>query len=114
MKTYTIAEEIKQELAEKFAATQHLGYCFETQGDYFAVDTDGDGVLDTVYHAEENRPWNPWHDNAVAIPAEDCFNHNGNDFSWGEYEDPEVDEEQAIDWALENILSSVEVDEAEA
>lgn len=96
---YTIADGIKSELAEKMALMQSAWASFEAQGSYFAVDTDGDGVLDQVFHAEETRQWNPWHDTAVAIPIEDCFDHDGLD-----YEDCDAE------WAMDGMLETVEAE----
>jgi hypothetical protein len=107
MPTYAIAAEIKTELAEKFAESQHIGYDTRYRGDYYAVDTDGDGLLDSVYHAEENRQWNPWSDSAVAVPASACFDHDGYDYAWGD--DGNDDGELAASFALQGMLEQVEV-----
>lgn len=106
--TYTISPAIKDELATAFAATQHIAYVAEIRGDWYAVDTDGDGVLDAVMHAEHTRQWNPWSDNAVAIPAAECFDHDSADYAWGEEE--EDDQDTTASWARDNMLDVVEYD----
>ena len=106
---YTIAAAIKTTLAARMAEVSHVAYCPAAQGEWYAVDTDGDGVLDDVAHAQVNRQFNPWHDAAVAIPVEDCFDHNGNDFSWGE--DAWSDDfAMAAEWARDNLLDTIEED----
>lgn len=101
---FTIADAITTELAEKFALTQHAGYDTRYQGDYYAVDTDGDGVLDAVYHAEDARQFNPWHDNAVAVPASECFDAD-NDYAWSGDEG-----ETAAEFAFFGLLETVVYD----
>ena len=107
MKTYTIAAAIKITLANRMAEVSHVAYCPAAQGEWYAVDTDGDGVLDDVAHAQVNRQFNPWHDAAAAIPVEDCFDHKGNDFGWGDHRvDGEF--ESVASWALDCMLDTVE------
>ena len=108
MTTYTIADAIKSEVAERMAEVSHVAYCPAAQGEWYAVDTDGDGVLDDVAHAQTTRQFNPWHDSAVAIPVEDCFDHDGNDFGWGEGINDQF--EYAASWALDCMLDTVEED----
>ena len=102
---YTIADGIKSELAEKMALMSSAGYSTDCQGTYFAVCIDGDGVLDQVFHAEETRQWNPWHDSAVAVPVEDCFDHD-NDYSW----DGADGADAAVDFCFSGLLEEVEIE----
>ena len=84
METYTIAEEIQSALATEMAAVSHEAYCADAQGHWYAVDEDGDGVLETLHCVEATRQFNPWPDSAVAIPIEDCFldEDDGYDLRW--------------------------------
>ena len=110
MTTYTIAATLTSTLAKRMAEVSHVAYAPAAQGEWYAVDTDGDGVLDDVAHAQTTRQFNPWNDAAVAIPIEDCFDHDGNDFSWGEEDNDDF--ESAASWAHDNLLDTVVVDEA--
>ena len=65
MASITIANGIKQEIAKKVVEISHPGYSIDAQGSWYVVD--GSSVM----HAQANRPWNPWHDNADVISVED-------------------------------------------
>ena len=108
MNTYTIAAAIKSTLANRMAEVSHVAYCAGVQGEWYALDTDGDGVLDSVQHAQVKRQFDPWSDAAAAIPVEDCFDHDGNDFGWGEGINDQF--EYAASWALDCMLDTVEED----
>ena len=110
MNTYTIAATLTSTLANRMAEVSHVAYCPDAQGEWYAVDTDGDGVLDDVAHAQTTRQFNPWNDSAVAIPIEECFDHDGNDFGWGEGINDQF--EYAASWARDNLLDTVVADEA--
>ena len=102
---YTIADGIKSELAEKMALLMSAGYSADFQGTYYAVDTDDDGVLDAIFHAEATRQWNPWSDEAVAVPIDDCFDHD-NDYSWDGADDFEV----VVSFCFDGLLEEVEIE----
>ena len=108
---YTIADAIKSEIAARMAEVSHVAYSADVQGEWYAVDTDGDGVLDVLSHAQTTRQFNPWSDKSVAIPVEECFDHDGNDFGWGEDGNDEF--ESAASWALDCLLETIEADKDE-
>jgi len=84
METYTIADELQSALATEMAAVSHEAYCADAQGHWYAVDEDGDGILETLHCVDATRQFNPWHDNVTAIRIEDCFlgNDDGYDLRW--------------------------------
>jgi hypothetical protein len=113
---YAIAEAIKQEVAEAIVRQAAPGYDTRYHGEYYAVDTDGDGELDEVMHAEAQRQWNPWSDSATAIPVEQCVDSDGADFDPSPA-DGVSDEDAfaaAVDLALWAILDRVELRAEEA
>ena len=57
-----ISKTIKRELEEKAVIMSDPGYDSAYQGEYYAVDTDGDGKADAIMHKQATAPWNPWHD----------------------------------------------------
>lgn len=109
----TIAENIKEEVARRVVEQAAPGYDTQHMGEWYAVDTDGDNILDSVMHAEATRPWNPWHDNAIAIAVEDCIDSDGNDF------DPSAADgvsdkdafEAAVSFAMDCLLSEIAPEE---
>jgi hypothetical protein len=94
MTTYTISESIRREIAEAIIKESHPGYSREFMGCHYAVDTDKDGMFDAVMFSQDNDPWSPWADNAVAIPVADLYD-DSDDFS----EVEEGFEEDAIAFA---------------
>jgi hypothetical protein len=69
----TIADSIKREVAEKAVIMSAPGYSTDWQGGYYAVDADGDKILDAVYHRQANASWDPWHDSAIAVDISSCI-----------------------------------------
>jgi hypothetical protein len=67
MTTYKISPSIRTEIAKCIVKQSEPDY--HGMGEYYAVDTDADAVLDTVAYKGNTAPWNPWHDNAVAVPV---------------------------------------------
>lgn len=112
MATYTIADGIKDELVEAFVVESYAGFHGMTAA--YAVDTDGDRVLDRVYIQDANAAWNLWHDNAVAIPVAECFD-DGNDYDWTDVDEDDAEkrnseaEYYATEFAMLNMLDVVEI-----
>lgn len=66
-------QSIIREIAESIVKQSDPGYTTEYMGEYYAVDTDGDDMFDAVMHKESTAPWNPWHDEAVAVAVADLY-----------------------------------------
>lgn len=73
METYKIADDIRKEIATAIVKQSEPDYYTEYFGESYAVDTDGDNILDTVYFRQANAPWDPWHDNATAFSVDALF-----------------------------------------
>jgi hypothetical protein len=73
MSIYTIRQGIRQEIATVVVRQAEPGYDTWYYGEYFAVDTDNDNEFDAVMYREGNAPWNPWGDDAVAVPVAELF-----------------------------------------
>ena len=117
MSTYKISKSIRREIAEAMVKQSAPDYDSRYFGQYFAVDTDGDNTLDTVYHKEETAPWNPWHDNAVAFPVADLYDGSASFDPTPDQEEPEdlnEDEwaeiffKEAVDFAERELPSKYE------
>ncbi len=91
MTTIKISPTIRREIAQAIVAQSHPGYMSDYMGEKFAVDTDGDGTLDTVMHREGNAPWNPWNDDAEAISVAALYEDSVCTF------DPTPDEDDGIE-----------------
>lgn len=82
-----IAESIKEEIARKVVEQAAPGYDKDYQGQWYVVDGK------QVVHAQRNRPWNPWSDNAQIIAVDDLVWYCGGaqdenaDFEVGDGED---------------------------
>lgn len=124
MTTYKIATDIRKEIAEAVVTQSEPGYDTNYFGQTYAVDTDGDNTLDTIYFKESNAPWNPWHDNAVAFRVQDLYADSSasfdptpdDDFCADEEESGELNEEEigdiafqaAVDLALSELPTEFE------
>lgn len=121
MSTYKIADDIRKEIATAMVKQSEPGYDTDFFGQSFAVDTDGDNTLDTVYHRESQAPWNPWHDNAVAFPVSALYEDGNADFDptldsfhdedldTGDLNDEEIEHyawEAAVDFAMSELPKS--------
>lgn len=95
-----IAETHRREIAEKVVEQAHPGYSKMAQGEWYS-----DGMR--LYHAQENRAWNPWPDSTQAFSVETLV------YAWGgayaencdfsiESDDPE-DLEQAVAFCLDYV-----------
>lgn len=112
MRTITISESIKEEIARRVTEQQSAGYSVDAQGQWYVVD--GAHVI----HAQRNRPWNPWHDGADVIGVEDLVNIYGGadaeraDFTNGEggAEDFDI----TAEFALGYVPDSYDADDYEA
>ena len=91
MTTLKISPTIRREIAQAIVAQSHPGYMSDYMGEKFAVDTDGDGTLDTVMHRDANAPWNPWNDDAEAISVAALYEDSVCTF------DPTPDEDDGIE-----------------
>ena len=125
MTTYKIADGIRQEIATAIVKQSEPGYDTNFFGQYYAVDTDGDNTLDAVYHRESQAPWNPWHDNAVAIPVWALYDGTADfdptaesfhdeDLDTGDLNDEEIEHyawEAAVEFALSELPQTVDYDE---
>lgn len=80
MKTYKIADDIRKEIATAIVKQSEPGYDTEYFGQAYAVDTDGDNMLDAVFFKEAQAPWDPWSDNAVAFSVADLYADSGSTF----------------------------------
>lgn len=63
---YKISEDVRLEIAKAMVEESAPGYDPGYDGRHYAVDTDGDGMLDAVYIKSDNAPWAPW-GSAVAV-----------------------------------------------
>lgn len=112
MRTITISESIKEEIARRVAEQQSAGYSIDAQGQWYVVD----GAQ--VVHAQRNRPWNPWHDAADVIGVEDLVNIYGGadaeraDFTNGEGGADDFD--ITVEFALGYVPDSYDADDYEA
>lgn len=59
-----ISSAIRRNIAEKVVEQAHPGYSKMAQGEWY---TDGE----RLYHAEDNRAWDPWPDGALVISVDD-------------------------------------------
>lgn len=120
MSTYKISESIRREIAEAIVNQSDPGFAIGYAAEAYAVDTNGDGTLDTVYLKEPNAPWNPWHDNAVAISVEDIYAEVAASFDpTPDMDEPEeLNEEEwaeayfkeAVDFAVNEQPATVEIE----
>lgn len=103
MTVITIANGIKQEIAEKVVEISHPGYSIDVQGSWYVVD--GSSVM----HVQANRPWNPWHDNADVISVEDLVMLFGGaeDCDFDPSSSDDVNEGDAYDAAVGCVLGCV-------
>ena len=115
-----IHKNIQQEVAEKMVDMSHPGYAREVQGIYYAVDTDGDAIFDVVMHADYNRQWNPWPDQAVAVPVDAFYIDSRADFDYTDGVDEDTTDEdeddlyqQAVDFALGELLDEYDMADLE-
>ena len=74
MATFTISANIRRDIAEAIVKESEPSYDTRYYGAHYAVDIDGDNELDAVMLKEETAPWEPWHDDAVAIAVADPYN----------------------------------------
>lgn len=101
----TIEPAIKRAIAEKVVEQAHPGYSKAAQGQWF---TDGK----RLYHAAEQRPWNPWPDNASVVSVDELVQHYGGaekDHARFETEDgvSGVSEEEATEIAVDFCLQYI-------
>ncbi len=123
MGTYKIASDIRQEIAEAIVKQADPGYDTDYMGQAYAVDTDGDNTIDTVYFKEAQAPWNPWHDNAIAFRVSDLYADSQCDFDptaesfydedldTGELNEEEIDHyawEAAVELAMSELPTAFE------
>lgn len=108
----SISEDIKQEIAEKVAQQASAGYSVDAQGEWYVVDGE------RVVHAQRNRPWNPWSDDADVIAVDDLvFLYGGAEQEHADFEngvDGADDWEPAVDFALGYVPSSYDAADYEA
>lgn len=101
----TISESIKEEIARRVVEQAHPGYSSDYMGQWYVVD--GRAVV----HAERNRPWNPWSDDAAVISVDDLVHiYGGADeehASFGLDTSDEYDDEEQIGIAVEFALGYV-------
>lgn len=119
---YQIDKSIRRDVAKCMVKMSDPGYLKEIQGDWYVVDTDGDQMFDTIMDREYSAPWNPWPDNAVAIPLDALYDHSSAVFDWTECMDcfegtPSEEEkfeqaayEAAILLAADELLDEYEID----
>ncbi len=81
----SIADGIKQEIAEKVAQQASAGYAKDYQGEWFLVN--GSAVV----HKDSNAVWTPWHDDDDVISVEDLV------FEFGGASDESADFENSGD-----------------
>lgn len=96
---FRVSPAIRREIAEAAVRQAHPGW--PDYGEYYAVDTDGDRVLDTVMYWEHRAPWNPWHDRAFAVGVVRLFDE-GIDL-WDE-DMTDEDIEDAVSFAEGEVL----------
>jgi hypothetical protein len=126
MSTYKISKDIREDIAKAIVRQSEPGYDEGFFGQYYAVDTDGDNTLDSVYHREGQAPWNPWHDNAVAIPVAFLYEdsnasfdptadeYHDEDLDTGDLNEDEIEQyayEAAVEFALSELPKSIDYDE---
>jgi hypothetical protein len=89
-----ISESIKQEIAEKVCEQASPGYSTGAQGEWYVVDGE------KVVHAQENRPWNPWHDDAEVVSVDELvFILGGADEDRASFDpSPEGDVSEEVAW----------------
>jgi len=116
-----IKEIIRREIAERIVEQSGPGYDTDFMGEYYAVDTDGDGMFDAVMHKEEQAPWSPWSDDAVVVAVADFYIYSDCDFDptpdedligdMDPDDDPAYDaaEEAAIDLAYSELPEEYEI-----
>lgn len=106
MATITIAESIKSEIARRVAEQAGAGYSKDAQGEWYVIDGE------RVVHAQPNRPWNPWHDDAQVIDVETLvFEFGGAEAEHADFEngvDGADDFEAAADFAFNYVPDSYE------
>lgn len=73
-----ICGEIHNQIADLVVHQASPNYNYRANGEWFAVDTDGDGVFDTVMHRGGER--NPWHRYEIAIAIDAIFSGSSIDF----------------------------------
>lgn len=120
MATYKIHESIRRDIAQAIVEQSDPGFAIGYAAEAYAVDTDADGTLDAVYLKEPTAPWNPWHDNAVAVSVEEIY--SGVDATFDPTPDTEKPEDlnedewaeayfkEAVDFAVIEQPMTVEIE----
>lgn len=104
MRTVTISESIKQEIAERIVEQAHPGYSSDYQGQWYVVDGS------SVQHKQRNAPWAPWADDSDVIAVDDLvFIYGGaaTENAKFEIEASEYSDEEQIDIAVSFALGYV-------
>lgn len=81
MATYLISPMIHQQIAEAMVRESHPGYDRQHMGQSYAVAVGQNDTLNAVYFKEATAQWNPWPDNAEAVPVAALYEGTGYDFS---------------------------------
>ena len=111
-----IVEGIKNEIAQRVVEQSHPGYTIDALGAWYVVDGE------CVMHAQQNRPWDPWHDDADVIGVEDLVNiFGGAERDLAEFDPTPVDGssdevgfEMAVEFALEYVPDQYDAEAYEA
>lgn len=103
-----IAENIKQDIAEKVAQMASRGYIADYQGSWYVVD----GVR--LMHHTSDAPWTPWMDNAAVIHVNDLVEiYGGADTESADFENSGEGEDYAltVEFALSYVPDSYDADD---
>jgi hypothetical protein len=108
VKTIKIAENIKEAIARKLVEQESAGYSKDAQGQWYVVNGS------RAVHAERNRPWNPWSDDAVVVSVDELvFEFGGASADhasfWSEGDD-DSQFESRVEFALDYVPDSYDAD----
>lgn len=110
MATYAISPMIRRQIAAAMVRESHPGYDRQHMGQSYAVALGQNDTLNAVFFKEATAQWDPWPDNAQAVPVAALY--QGSDADFGEVE--EGFEDDAVFFAASELPELYEEVDAES